>query len=163
MSGTNGSRHAKKSWREKLAGYSRLPEVKPIPPAMQRRRGPGTIVTPSPREVEEAMRRVPEGRLVTVFGIGEQLAREHGATIGCTVTTAILASMAAQAAAEERQAGRRDTTPYWRTLKVDGELNLKYPGGLDELMRRLESEGHTVVQRGRRYFVEDFETKIIGS
>ncbi|MDM0023118.1 MGMT family protein [Variovorax saccharolyticus] len=163
MSSTPGSRHARKSWREKLSGYPRLPEVKPIPPAMQRRHGPGTIVTPSPREVEEAMRRVPEGRLVTVFGIGEQLAREHGTTIGCTVTTAIFASMAAQAAAEERQAGRGDITPYWRTLKVDGELNLKYPGGLDELMRRLESEGHTVVQRGRRYFVEDFETKIIGS
>jgi hypothetical protein len=28
-------------------------------------------------------------------------------------------------------------------------------------MQRLESEGHTVVQRGRRYFVEDFETKHI--
>jgi hypothetical protein len=47
-------------------------------------------------------------------------------------------------------------------LKANGELNLKYPGGLDELMRRLESEGHTVVQRGRRYFVEDFERKLIG-
>ena len=152
-----------KSWREKLAGYPRLPEVKPIPPSMQRRHGPGTIVTPSPREVEEAMKRVPEGRLVTVFGIGEQLAREHGTTIGCTVTTAIFASMAAQAAAEDRQAGLKDITPYWRTLKVNGELNLKYPGGLDELMRRLESEGHTVVQRGARYFVLDFESRLLGS
>lgn len=41
-------------------------------------------------------------------------------------------------------------------------LNLNYPGGLEELMRRLESEGHTVVQRGQRYFVEDFEKKLIG-
>ncbi len=163
MSSSIGSGRGRKSWREKLAGYPRLPEVKPIPPAMQRRHGPGTIVTPSPREVEEAMQRVPEGRLVTVFGIGHRLAREHGATIGCTVTTAIFASMAAQAAAEDRQAGRDAITPYWRTLKANGELNLKYPGGLDELMRRLESEGHAVVQRGRRYFVEDFESKIIGS
>ena len=106
------------SWRERLAGYPKLPDVKPIPERMQQRHGPGTIVTPSPREVDEAMKRVREGRLVTVFGIGQQLAREHGAT-------------------------------------------LKYPGGLDELMQRLESEGHTVVQRGRRYFVEDFETKHI--
>jgi alkylated DNA nucleotide flippase Atl1 len=128
---------------------------------MQRRHGPGTIVTPSPREVDEAMKRVPEGRLVTVFGIGQQLADQHGTTIGCTVTTAIFASMAAQAAEEDRQAGLADITPYWRTLKANGELNLKYPGGLDELMQRLESEGHTVVQRGRRYFVEDFEKKLI--
>jgi alkylated DNA nucleotide flippase Atl1 len=151
-----------KSWREKLAGYPNLPQVKPIPERMQRREGPGTIVTPSPREVDEAMKRVPEGRLVTVFGIGQQLAREHGTTIGCTVTTAIFASMAAQAADEDRKAGLQDITPYWRTLKGNGELNLKYPGGLDELMQRLESEGHTVVQRGRRYFVEDFEKKLIG-
>lgn len=151
-----------KSWRDKLAGYPRLPEVKPIPERMQLRHGPGTILTPSPREVDAAMRRVPEGRLVTVFGIGEQLARDHGATIGCTVTTAIFARMAAQAAAEDRQAGREAITPYWRTLKVGGELNLNYPGGLDELMRRLESEGHTVVQRGKRYFVEDFEKKLLG-
>jgi len=128
---------------------------------IQQRHGPGTIVTPSPREVDEAMKRVPEGRLVTVFGIGQQLADQHGTTIGCTVTTAIFASMAAQAAEEDRQAGLADITPYWRTLKANGELNLKYPGGLDELMQRLESEGHTVVQRGRRYFVEDFEKKLI--
>jgi alkylated DNA nucleotide flippase Atl1 len=160
MSSPSGGRS--KSWRDKLAGYPKLPEIKAIPERMQLRHGPGTIVTPSPREVDEAMKRVPEGRLATVFGIGEQLARDHGATIGCTVTTAIFASMAAKAADEDRQAGREKITPYWRTLKVDGELNLKYPGGLEELMRRLESEGHTVVQRGQRYFVEDFEKKLVG-
>lgn len=146
-----------------VTGYPELPSVKSIPERMQRRHGMGTIVTPSPREVDEAMRRVPEGRLATVFGIGQQLARAHGTTIGCTVTTAIFASMAAKAAEEDRQAGRADITPYWRTLKVDGELNLKYPGGLELLMNRLESEGHTVVQRGRRYFIEDFEKKLVGN
>lgn len=42
-----------------------------------------------------------------------------------------------------------------------GLPEVKYPGGLEELMRRLESEGHVVVQRGRRYFVEDFEKKLV--
>jgi len=157
----NGSARTRKSWRERLADYSRLPEVKPIPAQMQQRHGNGTIVTPSPREVEEAMKRVPEGRLVTVLGISEGLARAHKTTIGCNVTTAIFASMTAQAAAEDLQSGLPNITPYWRTLKANGELNLKYPGGLDGLMQRLESEGHTVVQRGRRYFVEDYERKLI--
>lgn len=151
----------KRSWRDRLHADSGLPEVKPIPERMRARHGEGTIVIPSPREVDEAMKRVPEGRLATVFGISEQLAREHGTTIGCVVTTAIFASMAAQAAEEDRVAGARGITPYWRTLKINGELNLKYPGGLDNLMRHLESEGHTVVQRGQRYFVEDFEQKLI--
>ena len=150
-----------KSWRERLAGYPRLPEIKPIPLRMQPRHGVGTIVTPSPREVDEAMKRVPVGRLATVSGISDEIARDHGTTIGCTVTTAIFASMAAQAAAEDRQAGSSDITPYWRTLKVNGELNLNYPGGLEELMHRLESEGHMVVPRGQRYFVEDFEKKLV--
>ncbi len=90
-----------KSWREKLAGYKNLPSIKPIPQAMRKTRGEGTIVTPSPGEVEAAMRGVPSGRLATVFGIGESLARRHGTSIGCTVTTAIFASMVAQAAREE--------------------------------------------------------------
>jgi hypothetical protein len=48
-------------------------------------------------------------------------------------------------------------------LPADGELNLKYPGGLDELMQRPASEGHAIVQRGPRHFVEDFENKLTGT
>ncbi|RST48006.1 MGMT family protein [Variovorax sp. DXTD-1] len=148
----------KKSWRDRLAGYPHLPNVKEIPPPLRKRHGEGTIATPSPREVEEAMREVPEGRLATVFGIGEHIAVRHGATIGCTVTTAIFAHMVAHAAAEAVQAEAE--TPYWRTLKIGGELNAKYPGGIEAQMTRLEAEGHTVVQRGKRYFVEDFAKKL---
>jgi len=145
-----------KSWQDRLGSYPHLPEVKPIPEAMRARRGEGTIATPSPREVDEAMRNVPEGRLATVFGIGEAIAARHGANIGCTVTTAIFAHMVAHAAA-----ATQGPTPYWRTLKIGGELNGKYPGGIEAQMTRLEAEGHTVVQRGKRYFVEDFDQKLI--
>ena len=148
----------KKSWRDRLAGYPHLPNVKEIPPPLRKRHGEGTIATPSPREVEEAMREIPEGRLATVFGIGENIAARHRATIGCTVTTAIFAHMVAHAATEAVQA--KAATPYWRTLKIDGELNAKYPGGIEAQMTRLEAEGHTVVQRGKRYFVEDFAKKL---
>ena len=53
--------------------------------------------------------------------------------------------------------GETDTTPYWRTLKAGGELNPKYPGGVESLRERLESEGHTVVTRGKRLFVVHLE------
>ncbi len=148
----------KKSWLDRLASYPHLPNVKEIPPAMRARRGEGTIATPSPREVEDAMRSIPEGRLATVLGIGQDIAVRHRATIGCTVTTAIFAHMVAHAT-EEAQAAQ-DRTPYWRTLKIGGELNAKYPGGVEAQMARLEAEGHTVVQRGKRYFVEDFAKKL---
>lgn len=128
---------------------------------MRPRRGEGTIATPSPREVEAAMRSIPEGRLATVMGIGEDIALRHQATIGCTVTTAIFAHMVAHAA--EEAARTQERTPYWRTLKVGGELNPKYPGGIEAQMSKLEAEGHTVVQRGKRYFVEDFAKKLTGT
>lgn len=148
----------KKSWRDRLASYPHLPNVKEIPPPMRKRHGEGTIATPSPREVEAAMHGVPEGRLATVLGIGEDIAMRHHATIGCTVTTAIFAHMVAHATEEAQE-----RTPYWRTLKIGGELNPKYPGGIEAQMARLEAEGHTVVQRGKRYFVEDFAKKLSGT
>jgi len=150
----------KKSWRDRLASYPHLPNVKEIPPPMRKRHGEGTIATPSPREVEEAMRGVPEGRLATVMGIGKDIAVRHRATIGCTVTTAIFAHMVAHTTEESKA---QDRTPYWRTLKIGGELNPKYPGGIEAQMARLEAEGHTVVQRGKRYFVEDFAKKLSGT
>lgn len=151
----------RKGWRDRLASYPNLPNVKAIPPAMRARHGEGTIATPSPAEVEEAMRGVPEGRLATVLGIGEEIAARHHASIGCTVTTAIFAHMVAHAT-EEAMTGA-DQTPYWRTLKIGGELNPKYPGGIEAQMSRLEAEGHTVVQRGKRYFLEDFAQKLVGT
>lgn len=151
----------KKSWRDRLASYPHLPNVKEIPAAMRARHGRGTIATPSPQEVEAAMRSIPEGRLATVMGIGEDIAVRHQATIGCTVTTAIFAHMVAHAAQEA--AGTEGQTPWWRTLKIGGELNAKYPGGIEAQMSKLEAEGHTVVQRGKRYFVEDFAKKLTGT
>jgi len=40
--------------------------------------------------------------------------------------------------------GKKDTTPYWRTLKAGGELNEKYPGGVGAQATRLREEGHTI-------------------
>ena len=53
-----------------------------------------------------------------------------------------------------------DETPYWRTLKANGELNAKYPNGVEAQKKKLEAEGHTIIQRGRkniRYYVQDYE------
>lgn len=54
----------------------------------------------------------------------------------------------------------KDKTPYWRTLKANGELNEKYPGGIQAQKVRLEAEGHIIIQKGRkniRYYVKDYE------
>ncbi len=72
----------RKSWREKLADDKDLPRVIEITEKMSRRWGTGTCVIPAPREVDEIMNRVPEGRLITVNQIRGVLAQKHGASIG---------------------------------------------------------------------------------
>lgn len=111
----------KKTWREKLRNDNGLPRVAEIDERMSSRWGEGTVVIPAPREVDELMRAVPEGKLTTVNHLRETLARRHGATIGCPITTGIFARIAAEAAAEDEKDGRVDITPYWRTLRRAGK------------------------------------------
>ena len=147
----------KMTWREKLGDDKDLPHVVEMDGRMSSRWGEGTVVIPAPREVDELMRQVPEGKLTTINHLREILAARHRATMACPITTGIFARIAAEAAAEEERDGRVDITPYWRTLKAGGEVNPKYPGGCEGQAERLEAEGHTVVQKGKRYLVEDYE------
>lgn len=44
-----------------------------------------------------------------------------------------------------------------------GELNAKYPSGMEVQKEKLEAEGHTIMQRGRtniKYYVKDFEDNL---
>jgi alkylated DNA nucleotide flippase Atl1 len=148
-----------KTWKEKLLDDKDLPKVVPIDGKMSKRWGSGTVVIPAPREVDAVMKKVPKGRLITINEIRAALAKKHGATIGCPITTSIFAWIAAHAAEEDAAAGR-PATPYWRTLKSGGELNLKYPGGVELLKRKLETEGHAVVARGKRFFVSDYQASL---
>jgi alkylated DNA nucleotide flippase Atl1 len=151
----------KKSWREKLADSKGLPKVEEITDKMSKRWGTGTVVIPAPKEVDEIMKKVPKGRIITINEIREILARKHGATIGCPITTGIFAWIAAHAADEMVAEGKKDITPYWRTLKSDGVINEKYPGGAEAQKRLLEKEGHKVVQKGKRYLLVDFEKCLV--
>jgi alkylated DNA nucleotide flippase Atl1 len=148
----------KPTWSEKLDRDAGFPKVVPIGPSMTSRWGQGTMVIPAPREVDEIMRRIPQGKLITINEIRAVLARRHGATMGCPMTTGIFAWIVANAAEEEAE-GRadEDITPYWRTLKTGGYLNEKYPGGVPAQKAKLEREGHRVVQNGKRYAVADYE------
>jgi len=112
-----------------------------------------------PRDYDRVMRLVPYGKLITVGDIREHFAKESGADFTEPITAGVFVSIAAWASFQREE----DKTPYWRTLKNNGELNPKYPGGAEAQKELLESEGHTVIQRGRtniRYFVKDYEQKL---
>lgn len=108
------------------------------------------------------MRRVPKGRVTTINRLRAAIARQHGATIGCPITTGIFAWIAAHAAEELVAAGQKRITPWWRTLKGNGQLNPKYPGGIAEQARRLRAEGHTIVpgKAKQSATVADYEARL---
>lgn len=109
-----------------------------------------------PITYDEIMKKVPRGKVITVGAIREYLAEENGADFTDPITAGIFVSIAAWASHQRTE----DKTPYWRILKANGELNAKYPGGIAAQKEKLEAEGHTVVERGRkniRYYVKDYE------
>jgi alkylated DNA nucleotide flippase Atl1 len=149
------------SWSEKLHDNKGLPKVEKITDKMSKIWGTGTVVIPAPIDVDELMRKVPSGELTTINEIRAALAKKHGASIGCPITTGIFAWVAAHAAEEQNQKGEKDTTPYWRTLRTGGMINEKYPGGVESQKKLLEKEGHEVVQKGKKYVVVDYEKSLV--
>jgi len=153
----------RKSWQEKLADSKGLPKVQEITDKMSKRWGTGTVVIPAPIEVDEIMRKVPRGKLITINEIRAILAQKHGATIGCPITTGIFAWVAAHAAAEAATQGKQNITPYWRTLKSGGQPNEKYPRGAEVQAAHLKEEGH-IIEPGKGKNpprVKDFEKHLV--
>ena len=109
-----------------------------------------------PMDYDAAMRRVPYGKLTTVGEIRAFFAAQSGADFTEPITAGIFVSIAAWASYQRKE----DETPWWRTLKANGELNPKYPGGAEAQKEKLEAEGHIVLQNGRtngKYVVKDYE------
>jgi len=147
-----------KSWREKLEkqDHSKIVE---IPASMAKRLGPGTMLIPKPLDVDALIRKAKRGKLVTVSEIRAKLARDNGVDTACPLTTGIFVRIAAEAAEEDLQNGRKQVTPYWRVIRDDGSLNEKFPGGVKAQSRRLKAEGHSITRgQGKRPpKVKDFD------
>ena len=150
---------AKKTYNEKLHSPGDLPKIEDLsekPEAVKRMSGSKMLIA-APLQYNEIMAQVPEGKLITSDRIRTYLATRSGADTTCPLTAGIFINICAHAS-EERSDNK---IPWWRTLKTKGELNEKYPGGVDGQKLMLEMDGHTVVQKGKRYFVKDYEDSLI--
>ena len=135
-----------KTWRQKLeADHPKHGTMVPVPAAWQKRYGRGMMLIPRPMDVDAILRKVRKGQLITQSQIRERLAKDAGAQSACPMSTGIFMRMVAEAAEEDRAAGKKRITPYWRTIKDDGKLNEKLPGGALAQAALLESEGHEIV------------------
>jgi len=123
--------------------HEKLESVKE-PCVEQDPRGRGLMLIPTGIQVDALVREVQRGKLITVDRIRDHLAKQHRADFTCPLVTGIMLRVAAEAAEEDRQAGRADITPWWRVVKSDGKLNPKFPGGVEAQAVHLRAEGHTV-------------------
>ena len=150
---------AKKTYNEKLNSPGDLPKIEDLsgkPEAVKRMGGVKMLIA-APMQYNEIMAKIPEGKVITTDRIRAHLAANSGADVVCPLTAGIFTNICAHAGVE-----RGDSTfAYWRTLKTKGELNEKYPDGIDGQKLHLEMESHTVIQKGKRYFVQDYEEKLI--
>ena len=98
-----------------------------------------------PIAYDEVMKKIPYGKVITVGKIRELFTKKNGADFTEPITAGIFVSIAAWASHQRFE----DQTPYWRTLKANGELNEEYPGGIRKQKEQLEEEEHIIIQKGR--------------
>ena len=127
-------------FRKKLHDKKDFPKIKTIPRKLSKSWGKGRFVLPSPLEVNTLMKRVPKGKLTTINEIRKKLAKKYKTTTACPIVTGIFTWISANAAEEDIKDGRKKVTPYWRTIKSDGKINEKYPGGIFLQKKKLINE-----------------------
>lgn len=147
----------KKDFNAMLRDGKDMPKIQIITDeASIKKHGGNRMYFAPPMDYDRVMRRVPLGKVIPVGEIREYFAAQNGADFTEPITAGIFVSIAAWASHQRS----KDKTPYWRTLRAGGELNPKYPGGVEEQKEMLEAEGHTVIQKGRtniKYYVKDYE------
>lgn len=150
----------KKNFNEMLNNSKDMPKFQIITDEKSiKKYGGDRMYFAPPIDYDKVMRLAPFGKLLTVGTIRKYFAEQNGADFTEPITAGIFISIAAWASFQRAD----DKTPYWRTLKANGELNEKYPGGIEAQKEMLEKEGHTTIRRGRkniRYYVKDYENAL---
>ena len=153
---------SKKDFNAMLRDSKGMPRIQEIADAASiAKYGGRRMLLAPPLDYDALMRQVPPGRLTPVGLLRQQLAERYGADFTDPITAGIFVSIAAWAAAQRGD----DAFPWWRTLRAEGELNPKFPGGIAAQQALLEAEGHRIVRRGRtnlRYYAADYRQYLFG-
>ena len=147
-------------YRNRLHDEKDFPKIKTIPKKLHKSWGIGKFVMPSPLEVNSLMKKVSKGKLTTINQLRGILAKKYKTTTACPIVTGIFVIIAARAAEEELKEGKKRVTPYWRTIKSNGIINEKYPGGIAAQKKILKQEGHIILSKGKNYIVENYKNKL---
>ena len=132
----------KKTWREKINEIKE--KIYVITPEWEERYGKGKILIPSALDIEKVILKTRRGQLITNDIIRSVLAKEKKVRLTDPITVGIFLRIIAEAAEEERKTKKKKVTPYWRVLKPDGSINIKFPGGAEKQSSFLKAEGHKI-------------------
>lgn len=148
----------KKTYNEKLNSNGDLPKIVDLSTKKGyiERYNAKTMLVAEPSAYNNIIKRLPDKKLITIDRIRSYLAKESKADTTCQLTAGIFVNVCAHAAVERSD----NAFPWWRVLKKDGELNEKYPGGIENQKILLEKEKFEVIKKGKKYFVKDFERNI---
>ena len=150
----------KKDFNAKMNNSKNMPKIVKLDNDGAKKWGGETMVIAPPLDYNELMKKVPKGKLITTDTLRKAMAKKYNVDITCPLTCGIFVNICAWASYQRET----DTTPYWRTIKSDGELNPKYPGAIELQKRLLEEEGHTIISKGSKnikYYVKDFKNNLI--
>lgn len=101
---------------------------------------------------------IPEGMIVTTKSLRTYWAKKLDADFTDPMTAGIFVNIVAWASYQTKDM----SIPYWRVLKSDGELNSKYPEGINLQKSLLEKEGHEIIVKGTKhpkYYVINYLNK----
>lgn len=150
----------KKDFNAMLHNSKDMPKIKTIDKeeVVSRYGGRKMLLAP-PIDYDKVIKRIPHGKLLTIERIRNHLAYQYDADFTCPLTAGVFTGIVAWASHQRTE----DITPYWRVVKNKGELNPKFPGGIEAQKQKLEAEGHSIVSKGKKnlkYYVKDYEQSL---
>jgi len=151
------AKEAEKDFNARLNDGKDMPKIIDLDAAAAAKWGGKTMVVAPPLEYDALMKKVPKGKLITTNMLREKIAKNHNVEITCPLTCGIFTNIVAWASYQRDG----DATPFWRAIKSNGELNSKFPEYPKLQKELLEAEGHEVFEKRGKYFVKDFEGKLV--
>ena len=150
----------KKDFNARMNDSKDMPKIVNLDEEASKKWGGKTMVIAPPRDYDTFIKCVPSGKLITTDTLRKAMAKKYNVDITCPLTCGIFVNIVAWASFQRND----NITPYWRVLKSDGELNIKYPEAIELQKRLLEEEGHTIITKGTKnikYYVKEFEKSLM--
>lgn len=150
----------RKDFNKRMNDSKDMPKIVTLDEDGAKRWGGNTMVIAPPLDYDILIKGIPNGKLATTDVLRKIIAKKYNSDITCPLTCGIFVNICAWASYQRKN----DITPYWRVLKSNGELNSKFPEGIENQKKLLLEEGYEIIQKGSKnikYYVKDYEKYLI--